>query len=221
MSDNSSINSNQRPSSAANKKHKYKLKSTLLVQEMLRDEVNNNEKTSSQEEKKTPVNKGDVKLPIKRDYTKKEPVNKSDIKLPIKRDYTKKEPVNKGDVKLPIKRDYTKKEPVNKSSSKKEPINKSDNKKEPVSKANLKKAPMKKEINKKESATTCNKEPTKEQENTSIKSSLLRQKLEEQKMLLDKNRTFDSINKLVRDNTSYTLTTDNNIDVNKINNMFD
>lgn len=202
MSDNSSINSNQRPSSAANKKHKYKLKSTLLVQEMLRDEVNNNEKTSSQEEKKTPVNKGDVKSPIKRDYTKKEPVNK-------------------GDVKLPIKRDYTKKEPVNKSSSKKEPINKSDNKKEPVNKANLKKAPMKKENNKKESPTTYNKEPTKEQENTSIKSSLLRQKLEEQKMLLDKNRTFDSINKLVRDNTSYTLTTDNNIDVNKINNMFD
>ena len=202
MSDNSSINSNQRPSSAANKKQKYKLKSTLLVQEMLRDEVSNNEKTSSKEEKKTPV-------------------NKSDIKLPIKRDYTKKEPVNKGDVKLPIKRDYTKKEPVNKSSSKKEPINKSDNKKEPVNKANLKKATMKKENNKKESATTYNKEPTKEQENTSIKSSLLRQKLEEQKMLLDKNRTFDSINKLVRDNTSYTLTTDNNIDVNKINNMFD
>ncbi|KAF0277905.1 hypothetical protein FOG50_01273 [Hanseniaspora uvarum] len=202
MSDNSSINSNQRPSSAANKKHKYKLKSTLLVQEMLRDEVNNNEKTSSKEEKKTPVNKSDIKLPIKRDYTKKEPVNKSDIKLPIKRDYTKKEPVNK-------------------SSSKKEPINKSDNKKEPVNKANLKKATMKKENNKKESATTYNKEPTKEQENTSIKSSLLRQKLEEQKMLLDKNRTFDSINKLVRDNTSYTLTTDNNIDVNKINNMFD
>ena len=183
MSDNSSINSNQRPSSAANKKHKYKLKSTLLVQEMLRDEVSNNEKTSSKEEKKTPVNKSDIKLPIKRDYTKKEPVNKS--------------------------------------SSKKEPINKSDNKKEPVNKANLKKAPMKKENNKKESATTYNKEPTKEQENTSIKSSLLRQKLEEQKMLLDKNRTFDSINKLVRDNTSYTLTTDNNIDVNKINNMFD
>ncbi|KAF0267845.1 hypothetical protein FOG48_03085 [Hanseniaspora uvarum] len=202
MSDNSSINSNQRPSSAANKKHKYKLKSTLLVQEMLRDEVSSNEKTSSKEEKKTPVNKSDIKLPIKRDYTKKEPVNKSDIKLPIKRDYTKKEPVNK-------------------SSSKKEPINKSDNKKEPVNKANLKKATMKKENNKKESATTYNKEPTKEQENTSIKSSLLRQKLEEQKMLLDKNRTFDSINKLVRDNTSYTLTTDNNIDVNKINNMFD
>lgn len=151
MSANTSVNSGH-----TNSSKKHKLKSTLLVQEMLKDEINTK---PIEKEEKIVKTKGDVKLPIKKDNNKKKPENKQ-IK---KKDIYKSEYAPKNDKKL----------------------------------------------------------SEKQQETTSIKSDLLKKKLEEQKALLDKNRTYDSINKIISGDISYSLITNNNIDVSKINEMFD
>lgn len=135
---------------SANTSRKHKLKSTLLVQEMLKDEINTTKPAEKQEK---PI-KGEIKLSAKRDYTKKKPANKQNAKKEIYKD----EQPAVGEAK---------------------------------------------------------------QETSSIKSDLLKKKLAEQKALLDKNRTYDSINKIISSDISYSLITNNDIDVSKINEMFD
>lgn len=147
MSTNTSTNS-----SHPNSSRRHKLKSTLLVQEMLKDEINTTKPAEKQE--KPAKAKGEIKLPAKRDYTKKKPDNKQSKK----REVYKNEQTPVGEQK---------------------------------------------------------------QEATSIKSDLLKKKLAEQKALLNKNRTYDSINKIMSSDISYSLITNNDIDVSKINEMFD
>lgn len=147
MSANTSTNS-----AHANSSKRHKLKSTLLVQEMLKEEINTNNPAEKQE--KPAKAKGEIKLPEKRDYTKKKSENKQN----------KKREIYKGE-QTPVRE--------------------------------------------------------KKQETTSIQSDLLKKKLAEQKALLDKNRTYDSINKIMSSDISYSLITNNDIDVSKINEMFD